>query len=201
MECTENEFHEILKERLNKYKESLSTPKGCKIRALRGCCNSIFLHILKNRWFLNPILKEGKTFYELFGRDNNILHIGKDDITLDFYTQNIVFTKEIEEDKTLMITYEFFEGSQTFAFTVQIIELVDGVETVYANLHYKSIDSCGNITDCSDSFKKTSEEEIDEYLNVMNMFHNEICSDIQSLGERGNKNNLVAIITKKLSID
>lgn len=199
MQCTENEFHEILKEKINSYKESLSTPKGCKIRALRGFCNGIFLHILKNRWFLNPILKEGKTFYELF--QNNKLQIGKNDITLDFYTQSIVFTKEIEEDKNLVVTYEFFEGSQSFAFTVQIIEFVDGVETASPFLQYNSIDKSGEITDCSDSFKKTSEEEIGEYMKIMSKLCDKICSDIQSLGEKGNKNNLIDIINKKLSIE
>lgn len=199
MERKEIEFHEQLKEQINNYKESLSTPKGFKIRAIKAYCNAIFGYILKIRWFLNPILKEGKTFYELFQNDK--LQIGKDDITLDFYTQNIIFTKEIEENKNLVVTYEFYEGSQTFAFTVQIIELVDGVETASPFLQYNSIDKSENITDCSDSFKKTSEEEIDEYMKIMGNLCDKICSDIKSLGEEDNKNNLVDIITEKLSID
>ncbi len=116
---TEKDFRKELLSLIAKKKENNDKEYHTLIEEIDDICHCFVDKVLKRSWFINPILKEGKSIAEVIDKKEIWLYSqNKDNVLLDLENSTIIFTATLDRKLYIKLTYRYTQHSNTYHIDV-----------------------------------------------------------------------------------
>lgn len=112
---TEKDFSKELLSLIAKKKENNDKEYHTLIEEIDDICHCFVDKVLKRSWFINPILKEGKSIAEAIDKEKIWLcPQNKDNVLLALKKSKIIFTTTSDRKREILLTYCYDKQSKTY---------------------------------------------------------------------------------------